>query len=181
MFRCTRLLRYRLIIPILGLWEHWRDIGIPLLPQDFGQALQGFLSSFVTVEAERDFLKLWILLQHPEHGMFRDPAESGIAVRLPALWVVVAGADKSDIVRRAFTGPFTPEIPCFVLQMHPDVTLVGKICAIPGSNVFQNKKAAFLCLWAGKAALFYLYVTSDPGPSALFDRCPARLHRRWCR
>ncbi|MEA5143625.1 MAG: hypothetical protein VB023_08610 [Oscillibacter sp.] len=103
-----------------------------MLPQNFGQALHGFLSSFVTVKAERDFLKLRILLQDSKHGMLRGPAESGIAVRLPALCVVVAGADKSDIVRRAFTGPFTPEIPCFILQMHPNVTLAVQICAIPG-------------------------------------------------
>lgn len=46
--------------------------------------------------------------------------------------VVVSGADKSDIVRRAFTGPVTPEVPCSILQMHPDVTLVGDEAALAG-------------------------------------------------
>ena len=39
--------------------------------------------------------------------------------------VVVAGADKADIVAKAFTGPVTPQVPASILQMHQDVTIVG--------------------------------------------------------
>lgn len=39
--------------------------------------------------------------------------------------VVVSGADKAEIVKKAFTGPVTPEVPASILQMHPDVTIVG--------------------------------------------------------
>lgn len=39
--------------------------------------------------------------------------------------VVVSGADKADIVARAFTGPVTPQVPASILQMHQDVTIVG--------------------------------------------------------
>ncbi|HIT05891.1 MAG TPA: glucosamine-6-phosphate deaminase [Candidatus Scybalocola faecipullorum] len=39
--------------------------------------------------------------------------------------VVVSGEDKSEIVRTAFTGPVTPQVPASILQMHPDVTIVG--------------------------------------------------------
>ena len=39
--------------------------------------------------------------------------------------VVVSGRDKADIVRRAFVGPVTPQVPASILQLHPDVTLVG--------------------------------------------------------
>ena len=39
--------------------------------------------------------------------------------------VVVSGRDKADIVRRAFLGPVTPQVPASILQLHPDVTLVG--------------------------------------------------------
>lgn len=38
--------------------------------------------------------------------------------------VVVSGADKAEIVKKAFLGPVTPEVPASILQMHPDVTVV---------------------------------------------------------
>ena len=38
--------------------------------------------------------------------------------------VVVSGADKAAIVKKAFTGPVTPSVPASILQMHPDVTVV---------------------------------------------------------
>lgn len=46
--------------------------------------------------------------------------------------VVVSGADKADIVRRAFYGPVTPQVPASVLQLHPDVVLVGDQAALSG-------------------------------------------------
>ncbi len=44
--------------------------------------------------------------------------------------VAVSGADKADIVYRAFRGPVMPEVPASILQMHPDVTLVGDKAAL---------------------------------------------------
>ena len=44
--------------------------------------------------------------------------------------VVVSGEDKADIVKGAFTGPVTPEVPASVLQLHNDVTLVGDRAAL---------------------------------------------------
>ena len=38
--------------------------------------------------------------------------------------VVVSGEDKAEIVKKAFFGPVTPEVPASILQMHPDVTVV---------------------------------------------------------
>ena len=38
--------------------------------------------------------------------------------------VVVSGADKAAIVKKAFTGPVTPQVPASILQMHSDVTVV---------------------------------------------------------
>lgn len=38
--------------------------------------------------------------------------------------VVVSGADKAAIVKKAFTGPVTPRVPASILQMHSDVTVV---------------------------------------------------------
>lgn len=39
--------------------------------------------------------------------------------------VVVSGKDKAAIVKRAFTGDVIPQVPASVLQLHPDVTIVG--------------------------------------------------------
>ena len=44
--------------------------------------------------------------------------------------VVVSGADKADIVKAAFTGPVTPKVPASILQMHPNVSLVGDAAAL---------------------------------------------------
>lgn len=44
--------------------------------------------------------------------------------------VIVSGEDKADIVKEAFLGPVTPLVPASILQMHPDVTLVGDSAAL---------------------------------------------------
>ena len=38
--------------------------------------------------------------------------------------MVANGVGKADIVKKAFFGPVTPEVPASILQMHPDFTLV---------------------------------------------------------
>ena len=42
-----------------------------------------------------------------------------------AVLVVVNGIGKAEIVKKAFTGPVTPQVPASILQMHPNVILVG--------------------------------------------------------
>lgn len=44
--------------------------------------------------------------------------------------VVVSGADKADIVKKAFFGPVTPQVPASILQLHNDFTLVGDEAAL---------------------------------------------------
>ena len=39
--------------------------------------------------------------------------------------VVVNGAAKAEIVKKAFFGDITPQVPASILQLHPDVTIVG--------------------------------------------------------
>ncbi len=39
--------------------------------------------------------------------------------------MVVSGADKADIVQKAFFGDVTPSVPASILQLHQDVTIVG--------------------------------------------------------
>ena len=38
--------------------------------------------------------------------------------------LLIAGADKADIVERAFKGPVTPDVPASILQLHPDTTVI---------------------------------------------------------
>ena len=51
----------------------------------------------------------------------------GVAIGMQSrkILVVASGADKAEIVRDAFTGPVTPQVPASILQLHGDVILVG--------------------------------------------------------
>lgn len=44
--------------------------------------------------------------------------------------VIVSGAGKADIVKEAFFGPITPQVPASVLQLHNDVIVVGDAAAL---------------------------------------------------
>ena len=44
--------------------------------------------------------------------------------------IVVSGEEKAETVRKAFAGPVTKDVPASVLQLHPDVTLVGDRAAL---------------------------------------------------
>ena len=44
--------------------------------------------------------------------------------------VVVCGEDKAQIVKEAFFGPITPQVPASVLQLHNDVIIVGDEAAL---------------------------------------------------
>ena len=44
--------------------------------------------------------------------------------------IVVSGEEKAETVCKAFAGPVTKDVPASVLQLHPDVTLVGDRAAL---------------------------------------------------
>lgn len=50
------------------------------------------------------------------------------------IMVIVSGEGKKDIVREAFLGPITPQVPASVLQLHSDVILVGDEAALSEYN-----------------------------------------------
>lgn len=56
----------------------------------------------------------------------------GAIMRAKKVLVVVSGADKAQAVKAAFTGPITPQVPASILQLHPDVVLVGDKAALAG-------------------------------------------------
>ena len=48
----------------------------------------------------------------------------GTIMQAKKILVVASGADKAEIVKKAFFGPITPQVPASILQLHPDVTVV---------------------------------------------------------
>ena len=44
--------------------------------------------------------------------------------------MVVSGQEKAEIVKQAFFGPVTPKVPASILQLHPNVMLVGDAGAL---------------------------------------------------
>ena len=48
----------------------------------------------------------------------------GTIMKAKKILVVVSGADKAQIVKDAFFGPVTPNVPASILQFHPDLTVV---------------------------------------------------------
>lgn len=62
----------------------------------------------------------------------RQAITMGIAGIMQAdqILVAVSGADKADAVYAAFRGPVTPACPASILQLHPNVILVGDKAAL---------------------------------------------------
>ncbi len=56
----------------------------------------------------------------------------GAIMRAKRVLMVVSGADKTAAVKAAFAGPITPRVPASILQLHPDVILVGDQAALAG-------------------------------------------------
>lgn len=45
-------------------------------------------------------------------------------MRSKRILLIASGADKAEIVKKAFFGPVVPQVPASILQLHPDVTVV---------------------------------------------------------
>lgn len=54
----------------------------------------------------------------------------GTIMRSRRILLVVNGAEKSEILKEALTGPITPKVPASILQLHPDVTVVADSAAL---------------------------------------------------
>ncbi|MBR4139997.1 MAG: glucosamine-6-phosphate deaminase [Lachnospiraceae bacterium] len=48
----------------------------------------------------------------------------GTIMQAKKILVIASGVDKAEIVKKAFFGPITPQVPASILQLHPDVTVV---------------------------------------------------------
>lgn len=61
----------------------------------------------------------------PNGGMPTHAITMGLKSILGAKKILlIAGPEKYDIVKKAFTGPVTPEVPASILQLHGNVTVV---------------------------------------------------------
>ena len=56
----------------------------------------------------------------------------GIGTIMKARKIILAasGEEKAEIIKRALTGPVTPQVPASVLQLHPNVVLLGDAAAL---------------------------------------------------
>ncbi len=73
-----------------------------------------------TIQANKRFFER-------EEDVPRSAITMGIGAIMAAkkVLMVVNGKGKAEIVKQAFFGPVTPEVPASILQLHPDFTLVA--------------------------------------------------------
>ena len=53
--------------------------------------------------------------------------------------IIASGEDKAQIMRDAFFGPVTPQIPASILQIHNDLTIVADEAALSLTNLKGNQ------------------------------------------
>ena len=54
----------------------------------------------------------------------------GTIMKAAKVLVIVSGESKAQIVKDAFFGPCTPQVPASILQLHSNVVLVGDEAAL---------------------------------------------------
>lgn len=59
----------------------------------------------------------------------------GTIMSADRILVVVSGEDKADIVKQAFFGPVTPNVPASILQFHKNVTVVADTAALSKCDI----------------------------------------------
>ncbi len=106
-------------VQVLGL-GHDGHIGFNEPAEDFATLTHLVDLTDVTIEANARFFA-------SANEVPRQALTMGIGTIMQAKKVimVVSGKDKAEIVKKAFTGPVTPEVPASILQMHPDFVLIG--------------------------------------------------------
>ena len=111
-------------LQLLGL-GHNGHIGFNEPADEFVKTTQCVDLTASTIEANKRFFE-------KEEDVPRQAYTMGIQTIMSAkkVLVVVSGEDKADIVVKAFAGPVTPQVPASILQMHPDVTVVGDKAAL---------------------------------------------------
>ena len=78
-----------------------------------------------TIDANKRFFE-------KEEDVPRQAYTMGIGTIMSAkkILLIATGEGKADIMAKSFAGPITPEVPASILQLHPDVTVVGDKAAL---------------------------------------------------
>ena len=124
--------------------------------------------SRIMIQAENNLLQLWILFQHPEHGVFRCTTERHIAVLLPVLWVQ---SKKSQQINRCFehiepvTGPSPVKavsgiasfyIATVALALRIDASFVG----VAGNAMFIDSDEYGIMIHSNNRGIPLLYLST---------------------
>ena len=106
-------------LQLLGM-GHNGHIGFNEPADEFGGPTHVVELAQSTIDANKRFFA-------SEADVPRQALTMGMAAILQArsVVVVVSGEDKAEIVHKAFFGPITPRVPASLLQLHPNVTVVG--------------------------------------------------------
>ena len=109
---------------LLGI-GHNGHIGFNEPDDSFPQATHKVDLTQSTIDANKRFFE-------SEADVPRQALTMGIGTIMAArkVLIIACGADKADILNRAFNGPVTPQVPASILQFHPDVTLVADADAL---------------------------------------------------
>lgn len=119
--------RYEALIESLG-WPdlqllglgHNGHIGFNEPADDFPLKTHCVQLQHSTIEANKRFFASEDLVPRQAYTM-----GIGTIMRAKKVLVLVSGRDKAQIVKKAFFGPVTPQIPASILQLHSDVVLIG--------------------------------------------------------
>lgn len=105
-------------LQLLGLGRNGH-IGFNEPSEQFEKATHCVSLTESTIEANKRFFA-------SAEDVPRQAFSMGIGTIMAAkkIVVVVSGADKAEAVKKAFTGPVTPNVPGSILQFHGDVTVV---------------------------------------------------------
>lgn len=106
-------------LQLLGL-GHDGHIGFNEPNDEFDKETHCVNLTQMTIEANKRFF-------HSIDEVPRQAYTMGIAtiMRAKKVLMVVSGKDKAQILKDAFFGPITPQVPASVLQLHPDFILVA--------------------------------------------------------
>lgn len=117
--------RYEALVESLG-WPDLQLLGIGHNGHiGFNEPAEDFAARVHTVQLAESTIKANSRLFDRLEDVPTMAVTMGIGTIMKARRVLlIAGADKREIVERAFDGPVTPQVPASVLQLHPDATVI---------------------------------------------------------
>lgn len=117
--------RYEALVESLG----WPDLQLLGIGQNghigFNEPEDTFPTTVHTVKLTESTIKANSRLFDKPEDVPTHAITMGIGAIMKAKRVLlIAGADKAEIVEKAFHGPVTPQVPASILQLHRDATVI---------------------------------------------------------